>query len=63
MIFNCHWFDPEMTDQTHSNLGIVKQDSTLQGDDVYIVDQQATHVYYLPYTCHTKEHLKSWNVV
>jgi hypothetical protein len=39
--FKFHWFDPEATRQTHSNLGIVKirQDSTLPGDDVYIVAQ------------------------
>jgi hypothetical protein len=51
--------------QTHSNLGIVeiRQDSTLAGDDVYIVAQQATQVYYLPYACQTKEHLKGWDVV
>ena len=54
-----------MTRQTHSNLGIVeiRQDSTLAGDDVYIVAQQATQVYYLPYACQTKEHLKGWDVV
>jgi hypothetical protein len=45
---------------THSNLGIVeiRQDSTLLGHDVYIVAQLATQVYYLPYVCQTKEHLK-----
>jgi hypothetical protein len=39
VIFKCHWFDPQVTRQTHSNLGIVeiRQDSTLPGDDVYIV--------------------------
>jgi hypothetical protein len=54
-----------VTRQTHSNLGIVeiRQDSTLPGDDVYIVAQQATQVYYLPYVCQTKEHLKGWDVV
>jgi hypothetical protein len=35
----------------------------LPGDDVYIVAQQATQVYYLPYACQTKEHLKGWDVV
>jgi hypothetical protein len=51
--------------RAHSNLGIVeiRQDSTLPGDDVYIVVQQATQVYYLPYACQTKEHLKGWDVV
>jgi hypothetical protein len=65
VIFKCHWFDPQVTRQTHSNLGIVeiRQDSTLPGDDVYIVAQQATQVYYLPYVCQTKEHLKGWDVV
>jgi hypothetical protein len=39
VIFKCHWFDPQVMRQTHSNLEIVKirQDSTLPGDDVYIV--------------------------
>ena len=41
----------------------IRQDSTLPGDDVYIVAQQATQVYYLPYVCQTKEHLKGWDVV
>jgi hypothetical protein len=65
VIFKCHWFDPQVTRRTHSDLGIVKirQDSTLPGDDVYIVAQQATQVYYLPYACQTKEHLKGWDVV
>jgi hypothetical protein len=27
------------------------------------VAQQVTHVYYLPYVCQTKEHLKGWDVV
>jgi hypothetical protein len=65
VIFKCHWFDPQVTRRTHSNLGIIEiqQDSTLPGDDVYIVAQQATQVYYLPYACQTKEHLKGWDVV
>jgi hypothetical protein len=41
VIFKCHWFDPQVMRRTHSNLGIVeiRQDSTLVGDDVYIVAQ------------------------
>jgi hypothetical protein len=35
----------------------------LLGDDVYIMAQQTIQVYYLPYVCQTKEHLKGWNVV
>ena len=65
VIFKCHWFDPEVTRQTYYNLGLVKirQDSVLPGDDVYIVAQQATQVYYLSYACQTKEHLKGWDIV
>jgi hypothetical protein len=41
VIFKYCWFDPQVTRRTHSNLGIVeiRQDSTLLGDDVYIVAQ------------------------
>jgi hypothetical protein len=51
--------------RTHSKLRIVeiRQDSTLLGDDVYIVAQQDTQVYYLPYAFQLKEHLKGWYVV
>jgi hypothetical protein len=54
-----------VTRRTHYNLGIVeiRQDSTLPGDDVFIVAQQATQVYNLPYVCQTKEHFKGWDVV
>jgi hypothetical protein len=41
----------------------IRQDSVLPVDDVYIVAQQAIQVYYLPYACQTKEHLKGWYVV
>jgi hypothetical protein len=27
------------------------------------VAQQATQVYYLPYACKTKEHLKGWDIM
>jgi hypothetical protein len=54
-----------VTRQTHSNLGIfeIRQDSTLPREDVHIVAQHATQVYYLPYACQTKKHLKVWYVV
>jgi hypothetical protein len=32
-------------------------------DDVYVVAQQAIQVYYLPYACESKEHLKGWYIV
>ena len=64
IIFESHWFDPEVVRRT-PNLGLVKiqQSSVLPGDDVYIVAQQATQVYYLPYVCQTKSHLKGWDIV
>jgi hypothetical protein len=41
VIFRFHWFDPEVTRRTNSNLELVKirQDSILPGDDVYIMAQ------------------------
>ena len=47
------------------NLGLVKirQSSILTGDDVYIVAQHATQVYYLSYPCQTDYRLKGWDVV
>ena len=33
------------------------------GDDVYVVAQQTTQVYYLSYMCQTVENLKGWDVV
>ena len=58
VIFKCHWFDPTLTRRT-PNVGLVKihQDSKLPGDDVYIVAQQATQIYYLSYLCQTDKHL------
>ena len=47
------------------NLGLVEvqQASVYPGDDVYIVAQQATQVYYLSYPCQTDNRLKGWDVV
>ena len=48
-----------------ANLGLVEiqQSSVLPGDDVYIVAQQVTQVYYLSYPCQTNNRLKAWDVV
>jgi hypothetical protein len=64
VIFKCHWFDPEVTRKT-PNLGLVeiRQDSVYPRDDVYIVAQQATQVYYTPYACKTSPDLSGWCVV
>ena len=64
VIFKCHWFDPNEVRRTPS-LGLVEiqQSSVYPGDDVYIVAQQATQVYYLSYPCKTDVRLRGWDVV
>lgn len=64
VIFKCHWFDPQEVVKT-PELGLVEvlKSSVLLGDDVYIVAQQATQVYYLSYPCKTKDRLKAYDVV
>ena len=59
VIFKCHWFDPQAARRT-PNLGLVEiqQSSVYPGEDVYVVTQQATQVYYLSYSCQTVENLK-----
>jgi hypothetical protein len=52
VIFKCHWFDPRVTRRTpHLGLVEIRHDSFYLGDDVYIVAQQATQVYYTSYAC------------
>jgi hypothetical protein len=64
IIFKCHWFDPGVTRRTpHLGLVETRQDSVYPGDDVYIVAQQATQVYYMPYACKNKPHLMGWYMV
>jgi hypothetical protein len=50
VVLKCHWFDPNVMRRA-GDIGQVKirQDSVYSGDDVYIVAQQATQVYYLPW--------------
>lgn len=64
VIFKCHWFNPDEVRRT-PNLGLVeiRQSSVYVGDDVDIVAQQATQVYYIPYPCQTDENLIRWDVV
>ena len=64
VIFKCHWFDPEVTRKT-PNLGLVeiRHDSVYPRDDVYIVAQQATQVYYTAYACKARLDLSGWCVV
>ena len=64
VIFKCHWFDPRVTRRT-PQLGLVeiRQDSVYTQDDVYIVSQQATQVYYTPYPCKKVRNLLGWYMV
>jgi hypothetical protein len=64
ILFKCHWFDPDQTQET-KDVGLVeiRQSSVYDGEDVYIVAQQATQVYYLSYPCKTNERLQGWDVV
>jgi len=65
VVFKCHWFLPSKTRRTHEHVGLVeiRQDTHLNGPEVYIMAQQATQVFYLPYACQTVEELKGWDVV
>jgi hypothetical protein len=56
IIFKCYWFDLQVVRWT-PNLELVKI-----RDDVYIVAQQATQVYYLSYPCQTDDCLKGWDM-
>jgi len=60
----CHWFDPNVM-RTAPEIGQVeiRQDSIYQGEDVYIVAQQATQVYYLPWACQKDPNLIGWYLV
>ncbi len=53
------------TRRTHEHLGIVeiRQDRQLSGADVYIMAQQATQVFYLPYCRQSVKNLEGWYVV
>jgi hypothetical protein len=47
----------------HKNGKQYNLDKMVHAFYVYTVVQQTTQVYYLPYACQTKEHLKGWDVV
>jgi hypothetical protein len=63
-VFKYHWFNPDVTRRA-DDIGLVKirQDSIYSGEDVYIVAQQATQVYYLPWACQNDERLTGWYLV
>jgi hypothetical protein len=64
VMFRCHWFHPENGLRTNPSIGLVEvmPSTTYRGSDVFVVANQATQVYYLPYPCQNEE-LKGWEVV
>lgn len=65
MLFKCHWFHPFRGVRRDTSLGLVEvaHQSILPGNDPFIVAQQATQVYYIPYPCKTMSSLVDWWVV
>ena len=65
VVFKCYWFQPKETRRTHEHIGLVEinQSTHLDVPDVYIMAQQATQVFYLPWACQTNPNLKGWDVV
>ena len=66
IIFRCSWLNPEKVRHTPS-IGFVEVEraSKYAGNDVYIMAQQATQVFFLPYACTSTEYidLLKWDVV
>jgi hypothetical protein len=65
VLFKCHWFHPMSGVRQSPNIGLVevKKTSVLPGDKPFIVAQQATQVYYVPYPCKSARSLVDWDVV
>jgi hypothetical protein len=65
VLFKCHWFHPIRGVRRRPNIGLVEVNKTsvLSGNEPYIVAQQATQVYYVPYPCKTVTSLVDWDVV
>ena len=65
VVFRCYWFQPRETRRTHEHIGLVeiKQSTHLDVPNVYIMAQQATQVFYLPWACQSDPNLSGWDVV
>jgi hypothetical protein len=65
VVFKCYWFQPKETRRTHEHIGLVeiKRSTHLDVPDVYIMAQQATQVFYLPWACQTDPNLNGWDFV
>ncbi|KAM3318013.1 hypothetical protein ACQJBY_035636 [Aegilops geniculata] len=64
VVFRCHWFDPTRV-RRYPDIGWVEIQWAYKydGDDVYILANQAKQVFYLPYACQTVKYLNGWDVV
>ena len=64
VVFKCHWFDPKCV-RRMPNVGLVEvqRDSVYSGEDVFVVAQQATQVYFVEYPCKDVPRLQGWDVV
>jgi hypothetical protein len=65
VLFKCHWFHRSSGVRQSPNIGLVevKKDPVLPGNEHFIVAQQATQVYYLPYPCKYTRSLVDWGVI
>jgi hypothetical protein len=65
VLFKCHWFHPISGVRRSPNILLVeiKKASVLPGNGPFIVAQQATQVYNVPYPCKSTRSLVDWNVV
>ena len=65
VVFKCYWFQPKETRRTHEHLGLVeiKQSTHLYVLNVYIMAQQATQVFYLPWASQSDPNLNGWDVI
>jgi hypothetical protein len=65
VLFKCHWFHQISGVRWSPNIGMVevKKSSVLPGNEHFIVAQQATEVYYLPYPYKYTRYLVDWDVV
>jgi hypothetical protein len=53
VLFDCHWFHPRNGVRRMPLYGLVEvaQQTVNPGFEPFVVAQQATHVYYIPYPC------------
>lgn len=64
VLFNCHWFHPKKNRYTPKyGLVEIEHESVLPGYEPFVVAQQATQVYYVPYPCKSvRDLVKRWVV-